>query len=178
MKNRRLRVISGCLSLLFLFTMAGCSNHSSTVKHAKSANNASLTKKKSVKSGKIEQEVVKSSNKPVKKQSVQSQNVQRVSKSNVQSQTLPNKTNTQQTATNSKQNNSSQTNQSQNTQSQSQLPPSNSLSDFVNKYGVSPSLYLMQHSNMSSKQALELVPDNMKTSGELQTQHNMEQNNN
>ena len=56
MKNRRLRVISGCLSLLFLFTMAGCSNHSSTVKHAKSANNASLTKKKSVKSGKREQE--------------------------------------------------------------------------------------------------------------------------
>lgn len=36
----------------------------------------------------------------------------------------------------------------------------------------------MQHNNMSSKQALEAVPDNMKTSGELQTQHNMEQNNN
>lgn len=159
MKNTKFKIITGCLSLLYLFTMTGCSNHSSTVKHVKSTNNASLIKKRSVKSSKSKQKVEKSSNKPVKKQSVQSQNVQ-------QSVTKP------------KQNNTTQTNQSQNTQPQSQLPPANSLSDFVNKYGVSPSLYLMQHNNMSSKQALEAVPDNMKTSGELQTQHNMEQNNN
>lgn len=178
MKIKGLKIIGGCLSLLCLFNMTGCSNHTSTVKHAKSTSNSSLIKKKSVKSSKSKRKVEKSSNKTVKKQSVQSQNVQQSAKSNVQSQPQQNRTNSQQSVTNSKQNNTSQANQSQNTQPQSQLPPANSLSDFVNKYGVSPSLYLMQHNNMSSKQALEAVPDNMKTSGELQTQHNMEQNNN
>ncbi|WP_278415533.1 hypothetical protein [Lactobacillus taiwanensis] len=178
MKNRRLRVISGCLSLLFLFTMSGCSSHSSTVVHTKSTNNASLSKKRSAKSSKSKRKVVKSNNKSGEKQRVQSQTVQQSSKSNIQSQPLQNKVNSQQAVKNSKQNNTPQVNQYQNTQPQSQLPPANSLSDFVNKYGVSPSLYLMQHNNMSSKQALEAVPDNMKTSGELQTQHNMEQNNN
>ena len=178
MKSTRLKIIIGCLSLLWSFNLSGCSNHSSTVKHVKSTNSTSLIKKKSVRSSKSKQKVEKSSNKRVKKQNVQSQTVQQSSKSNVQSQPLQNKTNSQQSATNSKQNNTSQVNQSQNVQPQSQLPPANSLSDFVNKYGVSPSLYLMQHNNMSSKQALESVPDNMKTSGELQTQHNMEQNNN
>lgn len=178
MKSTKLKIVVECLSLLCLFTMTGCSSHSSTVVHTKSTNNASLSKKRSAKSSKSKRKVVKSNNKSVKKQSTQSQNVQQASKSNVQSQPLPNKTNSQQSATNSKQNNATQVNQSQNTQPQSQLPPANSLSDFVNKYGVSPSLYLMQHNNMSSKQALEALPDNMKTSGELQTQHNMEQNNN
>lgn len=36
----------------------------------------------------------------------------------------------------------------------------------------------MQHEGMSTKQALDAVPDNMKTSGELQTQHNIEQSSN
>ncbi len=74
--------------------------------------------------------------------------------------------------------NTGQPQQTKNNQQNGQLPPASSLSDFVNKYGVSPALYLEEHAGMDSKQALESVPDNMKSSGELQTQRLLEQGNN
>ncbi|ADN99259.1 hypothetical protein [Lactiplantibacillus plantarum] len=43
------------------------------------------------------------------------------------------------------------------------------LTGFLNKYGVSPVLYKIQH-GMSEKEAFETTPDSMKSSGELQTQ--------
>lgn len=49
------------------------------------------------------------------------------------------------------------------------LPPATDLHDFVNRYGVSPAAYKLQH-GMNEKEALDSTPDNMKTSGELQTQ--------
>lgn len=42
---------------------------------------------------------------------------------------------------------------------------------------MSPAAYKMQHDGMTAQQALEATPDNMKTTGEIQTQHNMEQGN-
>lgn len=42
------------------------------------------------------------------------------------------------------------------------------LTDFINKYGMTPAVYKMEH-GMSERQALESTPDNMKTSGEIQT---------
>lgn len=51
---------------------------------------------------------------------------------------------------------------------------SGDIHSFVNQYGVSPALYKMQHYGMSQQQALDSTPDNMKTSGELQVQHQME----
>lgn len=54
------------------------------------------------------------------------------------------------------------------------LPPATSFSDFINKYGESPALYLSQHYGMNTKQALEATPDDMKDSGEKQTQYNLE----
>ena len=50
----------------------------------------------------------------------------------------------------------------------------NTLTGFVNKYGMSPALYKMEHDGMSEKQALESTPDTMKTSGEIQTQYQLE----
>ena len=49
-----------------------------------------------------------------------------------------------------------------------QLPPATDLHDFVNKYGESPAAYLMDHAGMSQSQALNSVPTDMKTSGEIQ----------
>lgn len=51
---------------------------------------------------------------------------------------------------------------------------SGDIHSFVNQYGVSPALYKMQHYGMSQQQALDSTPDNMKTSGELQVQHQMD----
>ncbi|RWY85760.1 hypothetical protein [Pediococcus acidilactici] len=48
------------------------------------------------------------------------------------------------------------------------------LSEFINKYGMSPVAYKIQHDGMSREQALKSTPDTMKSSGELQSQYLME----
>ena len=63
-----------------------------------------------------------------------------------------------------------------NNQPQNQ-PAAGNLHDFVNRYGMSPAAYKMQHDGMTAQQALDATPDNMKTTGELQLQHSMEQHN-
>ena len=63
-----------------------------------------------------------------------------------------------------------------NAQPQNQ-PTAGNLHDFVNRYGMSPAAYKMQHDGMTAQQALDATPDNMKTTGELQLQHSMEQGN-
>lgn len=149
-----------------VLTVVGCSNQSSSINHAKSINN-SVVKKKSTRK---ERTVKRSSNtkKVIKEQSEHSQSVQ-VTKNNSKNQSIQN-------IDNNVQSNTSPNTKSQDSQTnKSQLPPASSLSDFVNRYGVSPSLYLVQHNGMSIKEALDAVPDNMKTSGELQTQHNLSQ---
>lgn len=57
--------------------------------------------------------------------------------------------------------------QQQGSSANGQLPPANNLSDFVNRYGVSPALWKMQH-GMSAKDALLSTPENMRSSGENQ----------
>lgn len=81
-----------------------------------------------------------------------------------------------QSQNNSATNNSQQEQTTQNpTQSANNDPTqSGDIHSFVNQYGVSPALYKMQHYGMSQQQALDSTPDNMKTSGELQIQHQME----
>lgn len=54
-------------------------------------------------------------------------------------------------------------------------PQASNLSDFVNRYGESPAAYMMDHYGMSQSQALNSVPDNMKSSGELQYQEGVRQ---
>ena len=160
------KIIIGCLNLLVLLTVVGCSNQSSSINHAKSINNLVIKKKSTRK----ERTVKRSSNtkKVIKDQSKHSQSVQ-VTKNNSKNQSIQN-------IDNNVQSNTSPNTKSQDSQTnKSQLPPASSLSDFVNRYGVSPSLYLVQHNGMSIKEALDAVPDNMKTSGELQTQHNLSQ---
>ena len=64
-----------------------------------------------------------------------------------------------------------------NTQPQNQPATAGNLHDFVNRYGMSPAEYKVQHNGMTPQQALDATPDNMKTTGELQLQHSMEQHN-
>lgn len=46
----------------------------------------------------------------------------------------------------------------------------NTLTSFINTYGMTPSAYKMKQ-GMSAEDALKAVPDTMKTSGEIQTEH-------
>ena len=56
-----------------------------------------------------------------------------------------------------------------------QLPPSTDLHDFVNRYGESPAAYLSDHYGISPEQAVQSVPDNMKSSGEIQDTYQLKQ---
>lgn len=56
-----------------------------------------------------------------------------------------------------------------------QLPPSTDLHDFVNRYGESPAAYLSEHYGMSPEQAVQSVPNNMKSSGEIQDTYQLQQ---
>lgn len=47
------------------------------------------------------------------------------------------------------------------------------LSEFVNKYGMSPVAYKMKYQGMSQKEALASTPRNMKSSGEIQAEYVM-----
>lgn len=75
------------------------------------------------------------------------------------------------------QSNNSQIQQATNKSSANKSMPQNTgnLSDFVNRYGESPAAYMMDHYGMSQSQALNSVPDNMKSSGELQYQEGVKQ---
>lgn len=57
--------------------------------------------------------------------------------------------------------------QQQASQNNGQLPPASDIHDFVNRYGVSPALWKMQH-GMNAKDALMSTPEDMRTSGENQ----------
>lgn len=56
-----------------------------------------------------------------------------------------------------------------------QLPPSTDLHDFVNRYGESPAAYLSDHYGMSPEQAVQSVPNDMKSSGEIQDTYQLQQ---
>ncbi|APX73386.1 hypothetical protein BTM29_09310 [Companilactobacillus allii] len=80
---------------------------------------------------------------------------------------------TQQNQNNSQQQTSTNTDQ-QNTTSNSGISyDENTLTGFLNKYGVSPVLYKTQH-GMSTYDALKNTPDYMETFGEQQTESGMD----
>ncbi|WP_187241121.1 hypothetical protein [Leuconostoc pseudomesenteroides] len=56
------------------------------------------------------------------------------------------------------------------TQSSNISTDTNTLTGFINTYGMTPSAYKMKQ-GMSAEEALKSVPDTMKTSGEIQTEY-------
>lgn len=83
--------------------------------------------------------------------------------------------NSQSTSSSSISSSASQSSQVQSSSSSSASYDENTLTDFLNKYGMSPSAYKMEHQGMSEYDALKNTPDNMKDSGEIQTEHMMDQ---
>lgn len=57
-----------------------------------------------------------------------------------------------------------------NTDSSDVSTDTNTLTGFINAYGMTPSAYKMKQ-GMSAEEALKSVPDTMKTSGEIQTEY-------
>lgn len=136
-----------CVATLLGMSLAGCGNNSSH--KATSSSRAS-------------------SSKVVKHHKKNSSKKQSSSSSSVASQQAVSQSTTQQAG-------NAQGQQASSTPSNGQLPPSTDLHDFVNRYGESPAAYLSDHYGMSQSQALNSVPDNMKSSGELQYQEGVRQ---
>lgn len=140
-----------CAVALAGMSLAACGNQSSS-NRTSSSSKASSSK------------VVKHHKKQNKKKQSSSSSASSNNSQNVQQQRNVTQSTPQQ----------GQASQQNNQQVNSDPTQSGDIHSFVNQYGVSPALYKMQHYGMSQQQALDSTPDNMKTSGELQTQHLME----
>ena len=148
-----------CAALLAGISLTACSN-SASQKSNKKSSSSSVTTTKAVKHHNVHKE---------SKKATQSSSSSAVSS---QSNSQANQTSTQQ----SSQNGSQQSNSQSASQSNSNgLPPANDLHDFVNRYGESPAAYLAEHNGMSPEQAVQSVPDTMKTSGEIQDTYQIQQ---
>lgn len=137
-----------CAAVLACSGLAGCGNNSSH--KATSSSRAS-------------------SSKVVKHHKKSSSKKQSSSSSSVASQQAVNQSTTQQAS------NTQGQQQSSSAPTNGQLPPSTDLHDFVNRYGESPAAYLSDHYGMSPEQAVQSVPNDMKSSGEIQDTYQLQQ---
>ena len=156
-----------CAALLAGISLTACSN-SASQKSNKKSSSSSVTTTKAVKHHKVRKE---------SKKEPQSSSSSAVSN---QSNSQASQTSTQQSSQNGSQQQAVQSAQQSNSQSASQsnsngLPPANDLHDLVNRYGESPAAYLAEHNGMSPEQAVQSVPDTMKTSGEIQDTYQIQQ---
>lgn len=136
-----------CAAVLLCGGLAGCGNSSSH--KATSSSRAS-------------------SSKVVKHHKKNSSKKQSSSSSSVASQQAISQSTTQQAG-------NAQGQQASSTPSNGQLPPSTDLHDFINRYGESPAAYLSDHYGMSPEQAVQSVPNDMKSSGEIQDTYQLQQ---
>ncbi|WP_367333612.1 hypothetical protein [Limosilactobacillus sp.] len=144
-----------CVALLAGISLTACSN-SASQKSNKKSSSSSVTTTKAVKHHKVRKE---------SKKDTQSSSSSAVSS---QSNSQASQTTTRQSSQNSSQQQAVQSNSNG-------LPPANDLHDFVNRYGESPAAYLAEHNGMSPEQAVQSVPDTMKTSGEIQDTYQIQQ---
>lgn len=148
-----------CAALLAGISLTACSNTASQKSNKKSSS-SSITTTKAVKHHNVHKE---------SKKDTQSSSSSAVSS---QSNSQASQTPTQQSGQNSSQ---QQAVQSASQSNSNGLPPANDLHDFVNRYGESPAAYLAEHNGMSPEQAVQSVPDTMKTSGEIQDTYQIQQ---
>lgn len=146
-----------CATVLMGLTLTACGS-SSAQKSNKRNSSSSVTTTKAVKHHRTHKK--------------SKENTQSSSSSATSSDSQASQTSTQQQAVQSTQ----QSNLQPASQSNSNgLPPANDLHDFVNQYGESPAAYLVEHNGMSPEQAVQSVPDTMKTSGEIQDTYQIQQ---
>ncbi|WP_317301320.1 hypothetical protein [Ligilactobacillus animalis] len=155
-------------ALLTTFLLAGCTSQSDDSKA--NSNSKSKSEKLAKESSKKKAESKHKASESEKKASKASAEAESESKvSEAQSSSEQSMASDQQQA----QQAPSQTQQqaSEQTVSYGDLPPfDGTLSDFVNKYGVTPVVYKVQHYGMSIDEALKSTPDKLQTSGEIQTE--------
>lgn len=162
------KIVFSCSVVLLGVVLAGCGSQShKTNIHTKIKSEKVSSSKKNSSSAKSSSSSMKSSS------SLTSSITQSVPATNVNTQGQQQKQNNDVQPQATQQNQQAVT--PQQSVQQNQNASTNNLQDFVAKYGMSPAAYKMEHGGMTAQQALEATPDNMKTTGELQTQHNMEQ---
>lgn len=158
-----------CITLLAGLSLSACSNLASQQSHKTPSSSSSSTKVVNHHKQKHRQ-TKSSSSRPV---SSNNDNFSSTDKNTADSNGQD-----KQQVQNSQQSNEyqSQPNGQQAQQSNSNaLPPASDLHDFVNRYGESPAAYLSEHSGMSPEQAVQSVPNDMKTSGEIQDTNQLQQ---
>ncbi|MCD7130517.1 hypothetical protein LTY36_04845 [Limosilactobacillus agrestis] len=151
-----------CATVLIGMSLTACGSQSSSNKASKSIKTSSS-------------KVVKHHKKQVKKEGSSSSNSVSSSSNNAVNSGSQQIQDSQQSSSNQSQ--QVQQNKPQSTQQSNNngLPPASDLHDFVNRYGESPAAYLSEHNGMSPEQAVQSVPDTMKTSGEIQDTYQIQQ---
>ena len=149
MNKRQITSALLCLSLLLL---AGCSDQSSNKADASSSSKA-----------KSERLAKESS----KKKASESEQQKRDSQSQADSASIEQNEIDADDHTTS----NSEQQQAGSQPSNGELPPfDGTLTDFLNKYGMTPAAYKVQHFGITPMEALQSTPDILETSGEIQTE--------
>lgn len=151
-----------CAGLLLCGSLSACGNQSNKSASSSSKDNSSLKAENSS----LKKKLNHKKHKQNKKES--EQNSSNSSKSN---------SNNNQQQSNQQQGSSqtSPSSQGQQATGGNSLPPASDLHDFVNRYGESPAAYLSDHYGMSPEQAVQSVPNDMKSSGEIQDTYQLQQ---
>jgi len=148
------KLISTGLLLAVTFSLVGCSNGNKQSADTHKKDTTTAVKKKSTHKKKAKKSTKKNTGETA---------------SSTNNQTTDQSAANQQTQTNQ----SSQ--QSQPTQQSNGISyDENTLSGFVNKYGMSPAAYKMQNSGMSAYEALKSTPNYLETFGEQQSESQMD----
>ena len=163
----------GCIALLTTVLLAGCAGQSDNSKANSSSKSKSekLAKESSKKKAESKHKASESEKK-ASKASAEAESESKISEAQSSSEQsmASNQQQVYQASSQAQQQASTQTSSEQ-TVSYSDLPPfDGTLSDFVNKYGVTPVVYKVQHYGMSVDEALQSTPDELQTSGEIQTE--------
>lgn len=175
------RIIASALLIATTLSLAACSNTKSTASSTEKRDKTiQVSKKKtapkktsSSKKTSAKKVANKANNNSDQQPTDQNTNSQANNTQQAQNQTPAQ---SQQVADAKQPDQQSQAQNNQNTQQQAGgiSYDENTLTGFVNKYGESPAAYKVEHEGMSTLQALQSTPDNMKTFGEKQTQQGME----
>ncbi len=167
MNKRQITSALLCLSLLLL---AGCSDQSSNKADASSSSKAKserLAKESSKKKASESEQQKRDSQSQADSASIEQNEIDA---DNAFAE-LEAATQESSSATEDHTTSNSEQQQAGSQPSNGELPPfDGTLTDFLNKYGMTPAAYKVQHFGMTPMEALQSTPDILETSGEIQTE--------
>lgn len=167
MNKRQITSALLCLSLLLL---AGCSDQSSNKADASSSSKAKserLAKESSKKKASESEQQKRDSQSQADSASIEQNEIDA---DNAFAE-LEAATQESSSATEDHTTSNSEQQQAGSQPSNGELPPfDGTLTDFLNKYGMTPAAYKVQHFGITPMEALQSTPDILETSGEIQTE--------